>query len=101
MTKGVIRIIITYLTFCLVGAGLEWCYGAFWDVVGIAPWIYPNSFLRYTCLQGVPLWGLSGFVAVSVYRTVRDRSAKGLLGVVIPLTLAVLWILFYTFILSR
>lgn len=99
--EGLIRNIVTYIAFCLVGAGLEWCYGAFWDVVGVAPWIYPNSPFRFTCLEGVPLWGLGGFVAVSVYRAVKDRSARRLLRAVVPLVLAALWILFCTLVLSR
>lgn len=94
----VIGIITTYVAFCLIGAGLEWCYGAFWDVVGVCPWIYPDSPLHYACLEGIPLWGLGGFVAISVYRTVKDRSVRKLLGAVVPLVLAILWILFYTFV---
>jgi hypothetical protein len=98
--EKLIRIVVTYIAFCLVGAGLEWCYGAFWDVVGTAPWMYPNSPWRYTCLEGVPLWGFGGFVAIAVYRAVRDRSARRLLGAVVPLVLAALWILFCTLVLS-
>ena len=84
-----------YLSFCLVGAGLEWAYGTFWSLVGSTPWIYPNSPLHYTSFEGIPLWGLGGLVCVSVYRAITERKAKRLLGVVIPLILAALWILIY------
>ena len=85
--------VILYVIFCLIGAGLEWCYGALWDVVGTAPWLYPDSPLRYTSFGGVPLWGFGGLVCVSVYNTVLRKEAKQLLGVIPSLLLAVLWII--------
>lgn len=87
--------VLLYLIFCLIGGGLEWCYGAFWDVVGVAPWTYPNSWLHYTSLEGLPLWGFGGLICVSIYKAVTQRSAKLLLGMVIPLALVLLWILLY------
>lgn len=87
--------IFLYLLFCLIGAGLEWCYGAFWDVVGVTPWVYPNSPLHYTSLEGLPLWGFGGLVAMSVYKSFMQRKAKLLLGTVAPLLLAALWVLIY------
>ena len=88
--------IIMYPIFCLVGAGLEWCYGAFWDIVGVAPWTYPNSWLQYTSLEGLPLWGFGGLICVSIFLTIKQRSAKLLLGAGISLGLAALWILLYS-----
>ncbi len=93
--KGFINIIIIYLALCFTGAALEYCYGAFWNVVGNTPWIYPLSFLHYTSLEGIPLWGFGGFIAIAVYRTIRKRRAKELLKAIIPLLLAVLWIVIY------
>jgi len=88
--------IILYLIFCLIGAGLEWGYGAFWDVVGVAPWTYHNSWLHYTSLEGIPLWGFGGLICVSVYTAVTQRSVKLLFGMVISMVLAALWILLYS-----
>ena len=88
--------IILYLIFCLIGAGLEWCYGAFWDVVGVTPWTYPNSWLHYTSLEGLPLWGFGGLICVSIYEAVTRRSVKLLFGAVTPLVLGALWILLYS-----
>jgi len=87
--------IFLYILFCLIGAGLEWCYGAFWDMVGVTPWTYPNSLLHYTSLEGLPLWGFGGLVIVSIFKSVIQRKAKLLLGTVAPLLLAALWILIY------
>ena len=84
--------VILYVIFCLIGAGLEWCYGTLWNVVGTTPWLYPDSPLRYTSFEGVPLWGFGGLVCVSVYNTVMRKEAKQLLGVIPSLLLAVLWI---------
>lgn len=85
-----------YILFCLIGAGLEWCYGTFWSLVGTTPWIYSNSPLHYTSLEGLPLWGFGGLLIVSVYEFVMKRRAKLLLGVVAPLLLGVLWVLIHT-----
>lgn len=87
--------IFLYLLFCLIGAGLEWCYGTFWNIVGVTPWIYPDSPLRYTSLEGLPLWGFGAFIIVSVYKSVIQRKAKFLVGTIAPLVLAMLWILIY------
>lgn len=89
------RYVVTYLAFCLIGAGFEWCYGILWKVVGNTPWIYPNSFLSYTSLEVLPQWGFGGFVAIAVYKAIRDKKPKKLLGAVIPLILAALWIPIY------
>ena len=96
MLKQLKVYLFLYLAFCLVGAGLEWGYGTFWSKVGVAPWVYPNSPLHYTSLEGLPLWGLGGLVSVSIYRAIVDRKAKRLLWAVIPLLLAALWIFFYS-----
>ena len=88
--------LVLYLVFCIIGAGLEWCYGAFWDTVGTAPWIYTDSPLHYTSLEGLPLWGFGGLVCVSVYRATTNRRAKLLLGTIVSVILAMLWIVFYS-----
>jgi hypothetical protein len=51
-------ILVLYVILCLVGTILEWAYGTLWNLCGQAPWIYPNSVLRYTSFEGLPLWGL-------------------------------------------
>ncbi len=88
--------LLLYLVFCIIGAGFEWCYGALWDMVGTAPWIYPDSPLRYASLEGLPLWGFGGLVCVSVYRAITDRRSKLLLGAIPPIMLTILWIVFYS-----
>ncbi len=88
--------ITLYLIFCLIGAGLEWCYGVFWDIVGVTPWTYPKSELHYTSLEGLPLWGLGGLIYVFIYEAVTRRNAKSLFGAIIAMVLAALWILFYS-----
>jgi hypothetical protein len=90
--------VFLYLLFCLVGAGLEWCYGAFWDLVGVAPWTYPGSPLHYTSLEMLPLWGAGGLICVFIYRSATQRSAKPLAGVIIALALATLWISLFSFV---
>ena len=87
--------LLLYVLFCLIGAGLEWCYGTFWSIVGIPPWIYPNSPVHFTSLEVLPLWGVGGLICVSVYQTVLQRKAGFLLGVIPLLILAALWILIY------
>jgi hypothetical protein len=87
--------VILYIIFCLIGAGLEWSYGALWNIVGTTPWLYPDSPLRYTSFEGVPLWGFGGLVCVSVYNAIIKREVKKLLGVIPPLLLAALLIIFY------
>lgn len=98
--RDFINIIITYLALCFTGAALEWCYGTFWNLVGATPWIYPNSFLHYTSLEGIPLWGFGGFVAIAVYKAIRDRKTRELLGAVVPLVLAALWVLIYAWLIA-
>lgn len=88
--------IFLYLLFCLIGAGLEWGYGAFWNVVGTTPWIYPDSPIHYTSLEGLPLWGLGGFIIVAMYKAISWRKAKHLLGMIPPMILGVLWIIVYS-----
>jgi len=87
--------VILYIIFCLIGAGLEWSYGALWNIVGTTPWLYPDSPLHYTSFGGVPLWGGGGLVCISVYNAIIKREVKQLLGVIPPLLLAVLWIISY------
>ena len=88
------KIAFLYLSFCLVGTGLEWAYGAFWSLVGTSPWIYSNSALHYTSFEVIPLWGFGGFTCVSVYRAITERP-KRLLGAAIPVILGALWVLIY------
>ena len=90
------RRFILYLVFCVVGFGLEWCYGAFWDIVGVAPWSYPESFLHYTSLEGLPLWGFGGLVCISLYHTITEKKVKHLLEAAVSLILALLWIVLYS-----
>ncbi len=85
-----------YITFCLVGASLEWAYGAFWGICGTTPWVYPNSLFRYTSLEGLPLWGFGGLVFISIYEALKRREPKLLMGMILPLALALLWIVLYT-----
>lgn len=87
--------VILFVVFAVVGPFLEWAYGAFWSLVGVTPWLYANSPLKYTSFEGVPLWGLAGLVALSIYRSVLDRKVARLRGAVIPLVLAAAWILIY------
>ena len=87
--------VILYIIFCLIGAGLEWSYGALWNIVGTTPWLYPDSPLHYTSFEGVPLWGVGGLVCISIYNAIIKREVKQLLGVIPPLLLVVLWIIFY------
>lgn len=86
--------ILLYLAFCLIGAGFELGFGIFWSIVGTTPWIYPNSFLHYTSLEGIPLWGFAGFITVAVYRASKCRSVRPLLTTIPLLILITLWILF-------
>lgn len=86
--------------FCLVGFGLEWCYGAFWNVVGTTPWIYPNSVLHYTSFEGIPLWGIGGLICILIYRAIHQQNTRPLLGIVPLLALDALWILFYSLVIA-
>ena len=90
--RDFISIILYYLLFCLTGAGFEWCYGTLWSLVGIAPWIYPNSFLHYTSLEGIPLWGFGGFFIIAVHKAIHNKRPKELVVALVLLLLAALWI---------
>jgi len=96
MFKHLRDYLFLFLLFCLIGTGLEWVYGTFWNVMGVTLWIYPGSPLAYTSLAVIPQWGFGGLVGISVYRAVMDRSARRLLGAIIPLALAALWVLLYS-----
>lgn len=87
--------LFVWFIFCLIGAGLELAYGAFWSLVGTTPWVYPNSPVHYTSLEGLPLWGLGAWVCISVYMAIQWRSSRALLGVIPPIILGVLWIAIY------
>ena len=87
--------VVFYFLYCIIGPILEWCYGAYWDMVGTTPWIYPDSPLRYASLEMVPLWGFGGLICASVYLAVTRQRAVFLLGTIPPLVLAALWILIY------
>lgn len=88
--------VIIFLVFAVVGPVLEWCYGKLWSITGSSPWVYPNSILEHTSFEGIPLWGFGGLIGFSIYRAILDRSLKRLLGAIIPLLLAVIWILLYS-----
>ncbi len=87
--------LLLYILFCLIGAGLEWSYGTFWSTVGVTPWIYPNSPVHFTSLEGLPLWGFGGLICILLNQAILQRKAKFLLGVIPLLVLPVLWILIY------
>lgn len=94
------ELILLYVVFCIIGAGFEWLYGAFWGAIGITPWIYPDSPVHYTSLEGLPLWGFSGFICVSAYKTIADKRIKSLAGAIVPIILAALWIVFCSYVLQ-
>lgn len=96
MLKTILQKILLYFLFCLVGFSLEWCYGAFWNVVGTTPWTYPGSPLRYTSFEGIPLWGVGGFIIISIYSAITQRSIKPLRSAVISVALGLLWIVLYS-----
>lgn len=79
-----------------MGAFLEWGYGIFWDIVGVTPWVYPNSRFTYTSLAVIPEWGFGGLICISIYKAVINKKARPLLGAIVPLILAILWIVFYS-----
>ena len=89
------KYVIFYFSFCIIAAILEWSYGAYWDMVGNTPWLYYDSFLRYTTLEMLPLWGFGGLIGVAVWNSIMLLSAKPLLLAVIPLILSALWILIH------
>jgi len=81
-----------FFLFCGWGIFFEWFWGFFWNVVGSNPWIYPNSPLRYTSWEVIPLWGFSGLTVIQLYKAVREREKKPLVYVGILQTLSMLWI---------
>lgn len=87
---------VLYVVFCFVGAALELSYGAFWSMVGAAPWIYPNSPLHHTSLAVLPLWGFGGLLCVSIYRALLRREVRFLLLTMPLVALAALWIFVYS-----
>lgn len=89
--------LILYLAFCLIGTVLEGLYGFFWSYAGTTPWIYPRSFLRYTSLEMLPLWGFSGLICVCIYRAIVKKDI-GLLLPELPclMVVAALWIMIYS-----
>lgn len=88
--------LVLYLIFCLIGVALEWGYGTFWGLLDKTPWVYPDSPLRYTSLEGIPLWGFGGLICVSVYRAIVERKPRRLIVSLASLALAALWITVYT-----
>ena len=88
-------ILILYVILRLVGAILEWAYGMLWALCGQTLWIYPNSILRYTSFESIPLWGLAGLIGITIYRAYNSRSWKMAAGIIPLLVLAALWVLFY------
>ena len=88
--------LILYPIFCLIGTSFEWCYGTLWNAVGTTPWMYTKSWLSYTSIEGIPLWGFGGLVCVSIYLSFNQRGVRLLSGAAISLVLAALWILLYS-----
>ena len=93
-------ILVLYVILCLVGAILEWAYGTLWSLCGKSPWIYPDSALKYTSFEGLPLWGLGGIICITVYRSYSSRSWKMMAGIILPLALAALWVVFYALVIQ-
>jgi hypothetical protein len=89
------KYVTLYLVFCVVGFGLEWCYGKFWSTVGTTPWLYADSSLDYTSLEGAPLWGFGGLICVTIYQSFSAGKVKRLLGLIPLLILSAAWILIY------
>ena len=89
------KYIALYLLFCVVGAGLEWSYGQFWNLLGTTPWLYADSPLHYTSLEGVPLWGFGGLICVSIYLSLSKGKIRYLSGLIPSLVMAAAWILIY------
>lgn len=92
--------VLIFLIFAVLGLLLEWGYGTLWSIVGVTPWIYPNSPLHYSGFEGMPLWGLGGIFGISLYRAITERKARDLLGMLASTILAVLWVLFCALVLS-
>jgi len=90
------KYIIFFVTFALVGAALEYAYGKLWSLFGAAPWIYPNSPLQYTSLEGMPMWGFGGLASIGIYKCITEKSARHIPKIIIPLGLSALWVLLYT-----
>ncbi len=89
------RLVSFYLSFCVIGAALEWAYGKFWSLVGKVPWVYPDSVFGYTSLEVIPLWGFGALVCIAVFSAIMLGRAKYLLYCLPPLILAALWIVIY------
>jgi hypothetical protein len=93
------NLVLLYVVFCIVGTGLEWGYGAYWDWLGESPWVYGDSPLRYTCFEGMPLWGMGGLICVAIYSAFRSGWRK-IFWVVPPVALAALWILVFALVIK-
>lgn len=96
LVKPASKSVVLYVVFCVVGAASELSYGAFWSMVGAAPWTYPSSSLHYTSLAVLPLWGLGGLLCVSLYRALLRRELRFLLLMIPLMALAISWILIYS-----
>jgi hypothetical protein len=92
--------LVLYVILCLVGTALEWAYGTLWSLCGQTPWIYPDSALRYTSFEGLPLWGMGGLICVTIYRAYNGRSWKLLIWAIPPMALAALWVIFHGFVIQ-
>jgi hypothetical protein len=88
-------ILVLYIILCVVGAIVELAYGTLWSLCGQAPWIYPDSIMRYTSFECLPLWGLGGLICITIYRAYSNRSWRISAGIIPPLALAALWVLFH------
>ena len=81
-----------FFLFCGWGVLFEWFWGFFWNVVGSGPWIYPDSPLRYTSWEVIPLWGLGGLTVIQLDKVIRERDKRTLLYIGLLQILQMLWI---------
>ena len=81
-----------FLLFCVWGFFFEWFFGFFWSVVGSCPWVYPDSFLRYTSWKVAVLWGLGGLTVLQLFKAIRERDKRALAYVAILQAVIMFWI---------
>jgi len=91
---------VIFLIFAVLGLLLEWGYGTLWSIIGTCPWIYPNSPIVYSSLEGMPLWGFGGVFGIALYRAIAGRNIRELKWALISTILAILWVLFCGLVLS-
>jgi hypothetical protein len=84
--------LVFFFVSCVAGAALEWTYGTFWSLVGTSPWLYPHSFLTYTSLEVIPLWGFAGLMCMALYRAITLWRGRELFLLAISAILAALYV---------